>query len=286
MQEAIKKANILLESLPYIQAYHHKIIVIKYGGNAMIDETLQQNVIKDIVLLKEVGIKIVLVHGGGPNIDQLLKKLNKEIKFVEGLRYTDKETMDVVQMVLAGKLNKDLVSMIQKYHQKAIGISGIDGGLIKASPLKNLGYVGHIEEINEKIIFDLLAQDYIPVISSIGSDGECHYNINADIAAAKIAAKLKAENFVLVSNIPGVLENIHDESSLIPVVSIDEIEGLKQRGIISKGMIPKIECCQKAIEEGVKKTCIIDGRMEHALLIEILSKTGIGTMIVGDKHGL
>lgn len=284
---SVKKATILSQALPYIQKYNNKIIVIKYGGNAMINEDLKRNVIKDVVLLSTIGVKVVMVHGGGPGIDTMLKKINKEIKFVNGLRHTDEETMDIVQMVLAGQMNKNLVSMISQEGAKAVGISGMDSRLIEADCNRKemLGYVGDITNINEKIIVDLLDNGYIPVISSIGTDEDNHAcNINADLAAGAIAAKLKAENMILVSNIPGLLKDKNDESTLLPEVSLSEIDMLKEEGIIAGGMIPKVDCCVDAIEKGVKKACIIDGRVPHSLLIEILSDDGIGTMIVGDDY--
>ena len=284
---SVKKATILSQALPYIQKYNNKIIVIKYGGNAMINDDLKRNVIKDVVLLSTIGVKVVMVHGGGPGIDTMLKKINKEIKFVNGLRHTDEETMDIVQMVLAGQMNKNLVSMISQEGAKAVGISGMDSRLIEADCNRKemLGYVGDITNINEKIIVDLLDNGYIPVISSIGTDENNHAcNINADLAAGAIAAKLKAENMILVSNIPGLLKDKNDESTLLPEVSLSEIDMLKEEGIIAGGMIPKVDCCVDAIEKGVKKACIIDGRVPHSLLIEILSDDGIGTMIVGDDY--
>ena len=284
---SVKKATILSQALPYIQKYNNKIIVIKYGGNAMINDDLKRNVIKDVVLLSTIGVKVVMVHGGGPGIDIMLKKLNKEIKFVNGLRHTDEETMDIVQLVLAGQMNKNLVSMISQEGAKAVGISGMDSRLIEADCNRKemLGYVGDITNINEKIIVDLLDNGYIPVISSIGTDEDNHAcNINADLAAGAIAAKLKAENMILVSNIPGLLKDKNDESTLLPEVSLSEIDLLKEEGIIAGGMIPKVDCCVDAIEKGVKKACIIDGRVPHSLLIEILSDDGIGTMIVGDDY--
>lgn len=284
---SVKKATILSQALPYIQKYNNKIIVIKYGGNAMINDDLKRNVIKDVVLLSTIGVKVVMVHGGGPGIDTMLKKINKEIKFVNGLRHTDEETMDIVQMVLAGQMNKNLVSMISQEGAKAVGISGMDSRLIEAdcNRKETLGYVGDITNINEKIIVDLLDNGYIPVISSIGTDENNHAcNINADLAAGAIAAKLKAENMILVSNIPGLLKDKSDESTLLPEVSLSEIDILKEEGIIAGGMIPKVDCCVDAIEKGVKKACIIDGRVPHSLLIEILSDDGIGTMIVGDDY--
>lgn len=284
MKKAIEKATILSHALPYIQKYHDKIIVIKYGGNAMLNEELKRNVISDVVLLSEIGIKVVMVHGGGPGIDTMLNKMNKPTRFINGLRYTDEETMEVAQMVLAGQMNKDLVGMIYQAGSSAVGICGMDAGLIKAEKYANdidLGYVGQIKSINEKIITDLLTNGYIPVIASIGVDENAHaYNINADLAAAAIAAKLNAENMILVSNIPGLLKDAKDETTILSKVTLNEINALKKDDIIDGGMIPKIDCCSEAIKQGVKKACIIDGRIPHSLLIEILSDEGIGTMIV------
>lgn len=279
---AIEKAKILSEALPFIQQYHDKIIVIKYGGNAMKNEQLKENVMEDVVLLAEIGIKVVLVHGGGPKINQMLDKIGKESKFINGLRYTDKETMEIVQMVLAGKMNKDLVGMLHRKGAKAVGICGLDGGLIKASKLQgdvDLGYVGSIEGIQEQILFDLLKQGYIPVVASVGADEQgTLYNINADTAAASIAGKLAAENFLLVSDVPGVLENPSDDQTLLSQIQVRNVDALIARGVISGGMIPKVECCVHAINNQVKKSVIIDGRIPHSILIEILSEEGIGTM--------
>lgn len=279
---AIEKAAILSEALPFIQQYHDKIIVIKYGGNAMKNEQLKENVIEDVVLLAEIGIKVVLVHGGGPKINQMLDKIGKESKFIDGLRYTDEETMEIVQMVLAGKMNKDLVGMLHRKGAKAVGICGLDGGLIRASKLQSehdLGFVGSIDGIREELLFDLLEKGYIPVVASVGVDDiGTLYNINADTAAASIAGKLQAENFLLVSDVPGVLEDASDDQSLIPQIQVRNIDALITRGIISGGMIPKVECCMHAINNNVKKSVIIDGRIPHSILIEILSEEGIGTM--------
>ena len=281
--DAVKKATILSQALPYIQKYNNKIIVIKYGGNAMINEDLQRNVIKDVVLLSTIGVKVVMVHGGGPKINEMLKKINKESKFINGLRQTDEETMDIVQMVLAGQTNKDLVSKISQAGAKAVGISGMDSCLIEAkcNNKEQLGYVGAVTNINEKIIVDLLDNGYIPVIASVGCDENNHAcNINADLAASAIAAKLEAENMILVSNVPGILNDKNDESSIVPTITLSQIETFKEEGIIAGGMIPKVDCCVDAVKNGVKKSCIIDGRVPHSLLIEILSDDGIGTMIM------
>ena len=284
MNNSILKADILSQALPYIQKYSGKIVVIKYGGNAMINEELKMNVINDVVLLSEIGVKVVLVHGGGPVINRMLDKLGKKSEFIEGLRYTDEETIDIVQMVLSGKTNKDLVKMITQKGGKAIGISGIDNQLIiakKHQSQHDLGYVGDIEKINEKVILDLLEKGYIPVIASVGNDQNgCTYNINGDTAAAKIASALHAENMILVSDIAGLLEDKNDETTLIPLVHVYEVHSLIQRGIISGGMIPKIECCANALRDHVKKAVIIDGRIPHSILIEMLSNDGIGTMFI------
>jgi acetylglutamate kinase len=281
---SILKANILSQALPYIQKYNNKIVVIKYGGNAMINEELKMNVITDVVLLSEIGVKVILVHGGGPEISNTLKKVGKESKFINGLRYTDEETIDVVQMVLAGKTNKDLVKLIMQKGGNAMGISGIDNMLIEAQKYDSeddLGYVGSVKEIHPNIILDMLDKGYIPVIASVGMDKEGHtYNINADTAAAEIAAALGAENMILVSDIPGLLEDKDDESTLLPLVHVYEVNSLVNKGIISGGMIPKVDCCVTAVRGDVKKAVIIDGRVPHSLLIEMLSKDGIGTMFI------
>ncbi len=281
---SILKAEILSQALPYIQKYNNKIVVIKYGGNAMINEELKMNVISDVVLLSEIGVKVILVHGGGPEISGTLKKIGKESKFIDGLRYTDEETIDVVQMVLAGKTNKDLVKLIMQKGGNATGISGIDNMLIEAEKYESkhdLGYVGAVKEIHPNIILDMLDKGYIPVIASVGMDKDGHtYNINADTAAAEIAGALNAENMILVSDIPGLLEDKDDESSLIPLVHVYEVNSLMNKGIISGGMIPKVDCCVRAVRADVKKAVIIDGRIPHSILIEMLSKEGIGTMFI------
>lgn len=281
--DAVQKANILSQALPYIQKYNGKIVVIKYGGNAMKNDMLKENVMKDVVLLSEIGVKVVLVHGGGPEINKMLDKTGKESRFVNGLRYTDEETMDIVQMVLAGKTNKDLVALINQKGSRAVGISGMDASLIEAVPYKNgkddLGYVGAISKVNGKLIHDILDQGYIPVIASVGCDAYGHsYNINADTAASSIASALHAENMILVSDIPGVLRDPKDEHTLISCIYMDDIPYLKRSGIISGGMIPKVECCSNAISQGVSKAVIIDGRIPHSILIEMFSEDGLGTM--------
>lgn len=288
MRDAIEKAKILSQALPYIQKYHDKIVVIKYGGNAMENEQLKQNVMEDVVLLSEVGVKLVLAHGGGPDINQTLQMVGKESKFVNGLRYTDKETMDIVQMVLAGKTNKNLVNMISKLHAKAVGISGMDGHIIEAQKMvseNDLGYVGQIVKIHPELIFKLIDDGYIPVVASVGTDCQGNiYNVNADLAASAIAGALNAENMIFVSNVPGVLKNPEDEDSIMTNIHISDVPKLEEDGIITGGMIPKVECCVDCVRQGVKKTVIIDGRVPHACLIEMLSDEGIGSMIVGDDY--
>lgn len=276
------RADVLSQSLPYIQQYNNKIIVIKYGGHAMVDDYIKQHVMEDIALLRLVGIKVVLVHGGGPEINDMTKRLGIEPQFVNGLRVTDRETANVVQMVLGGKVNKGLVNILESLGAKAIGICGIDGSLIKAQKINDeLGFVGEITEINEKIILDLLDKDYIPVIATLGSDDDsCTYNINADTAAAKIAEKLGAEVLISMTDIKGLMLDKNDEDSLISVVTPKEVEKLIDDGIISDGMIPKVECCVGAINNGVKKVFIIDGRVKHSILIEVLTDEGMGTMFV------
>ena len=276
------RANALVEALPYLQEYNDKVVVVKYGGNAMTNETLKQAVMQDIVLLSLVGIKVVLVHGGGPEINAMLKKINKQSEFVNGLRYTDEETIDIVQMVLAGKVNKDLVQLLQRAGGKAMGLCGLDGDLIKAKQLNpDLGFVGDITEIDPDPINTALNNGYIPVVSTVasGKNGEV-FNINADTAAARIAAEMGAANLILLTDIKGLLEDKDDDSTLIRVVGVSEVPYLKNQGIISGGMIPKIACCVEAVRRGVKKTNIIDGRIPHSILIELLTDIGAGTMII------
>ena len=276
------RANALVEALPYLQEYNDKVVVVKYGGNAMTNETLKQAVMQDIVLLSLVGIKVVLVHGGGPEINAMLKKINKQSEFVNGLRYTDEETIDIVQMVLAGKVNKDLVQLLQRAGGKAMGLCGLDGDLIKAKQLNpDLGFVGDITEIDPDPINTALNNGYIPVVSTVasGKNGEV-FNINADTAAARIAAEMGAANLILLTDIKGLLEDKDDDSTLIRVVGVSEVPYLKNQGIISGGMIPKIDCCVEAVRRGVKKTNIIDGRIPHSILIELLTDIGAGTMII------
>ena len=281
MIDHAERAQVLVEALPYIQHYYNKIIVVKYGGNAMISPELQKAVMDDIVLLSLIGIKVVLVHGGGPEINDMLRRVGKESKFVDGLRVTDEETIEIVQMVLAGKVNKKLVNLLQNTGGRAIGLSGMDGHMIEATMQdERLGYVGEITHINTAPITDLLDKGYIPVISTVGCDRENHvYNINADTAAARIAGALKAENLILMTDITGVLRDKDDPSTLIPRIFVSEVPQLMSEGIIQGGMIPKMECCVDAIRRGVKKACIIDGRVPHSILIETLTDAGIGTML-------
>ena len=278
-----QRAEVLVRALPYIKQYDGKTIVVKYGGNAMINEELKNDVMQDLVLLNTIGIRVVLVHGGGPEISDMLKRVGKESKFVNGLRVTDSETVEIVQMVLAGKINKTLVNHLQNSGGRAIGLTGTDGHLIEAE-MKNqeLGFVGEITKINIDPVNDLLEKGYIPVISTIGCDSEGNiYNINADTAAARIAAALGAESLILMTDIVGLLRDKDDESTLISSVCVSEAPLLMREGIISGGMIPKIECCVEAIRQGVNKVFIIDGRVPHALLMETLTDEGIGTMLYG-----
>ncbi len=276
------KAQVLADALPYIQRYSGKIIVVKYGGNAMTCDELKQAVMRDIVLLSLVGIKVVLVHGGGPEINEMLQKVGKESKFVGGLRYTDEETAEIVQMVLAGKVNKGLVSLLQQHGGRALGLCGTDGGMIEAEKLDNgmdLGFVGEIKNVDIKPITDALDNGYIPVVATVAAsaDGQI-YNINADTAAARIAAALNAENLILMTDIKGLLRDKNDENTLIPFVHVSEVPSLVKDGIISGGMIPKIECCVESVRRGVNRAFIIDGRIPHSILIELFSNEGIGTM--------
>jgi len=279
------RAQILAEALPYIQKLSGKTVVIKYGGSAMVSENLQQAVINDIILLSFVGIRVVLVHGGGPDINEMLEKTGKESIFVNGLRYTDEETMDIVQMVLCGRVNKNIVSLINHSGGRAIGICGMDDSMILAKKMQSsdgdYGLVGEIVQINPELIKSAHSIGMIPVVSTVaqGIDGADSYNINADTAAAEIAAALNAEKLILLTDIRGLLRDAKDEGTLISVLRVSEIDGLMQEGIISGGMIPKIECCKNAIESGVHRTHILDGRLAHSILIELLSNSGIGTMI-------
>ncbi len=276
------RAHVLVQALPYIQKYSGQTIVVKYGGNAMISPELKSAVMSDIVLMRLVGVNVVLVHGGGPEISQMLNKVGKESKFINGMRVTDQETIDIVQMVLAGKVNKSLVQCLSEHSGQAIGLCGLDGKMLMADKLAtadDLGFVGEIREVNVTVINDAIANGYVPIISTVagGYDGNV-YNINADIAAAQIAAKLGASKLILMTDIRGLLRDKNDENTLIPVVNVSEVPMLKREGIISGGMIPKIDCCVEAVRQGVKRAHIIDGRIEHSILIEMFSDEGIGTM--------
>ncbi len=289
MNEDIKVSNtdrvkVLVQALPYIQEYNNKTVVVKYGGNAMINEELKEHVMSDLVLLSLVGVRVVLVHGGGPEISDMLKRIGKESIFVNGLRYTDEETMEIVQMVLAGKVNKELVQRIQGHGGRAVGLCGLDGSMIQAVRHQegpDVGFVGDIETVDVTIINDMLDKGYIPVISTIGmGENGAVYNINADTAAARIAAELGAEKLLLMTDVRGLLRDKDDESSLVSVVNVSDVGKLKREGIISGGMIPKIDCCVEAVRRGVHRTHIIDGRIPHSILIEMLTHEGIGTMFL------
>ena len=277
-----QRAEILTQALPYIKEYYGKTIVIKYGGNAMINEELKDAVMGDIVLLSLIGIKVVLVHGGGPEITEMLSKVGKKTEFVDGLRVTDKESVEIVQMVLAGKINKNLVNLIQNKGGKAIGLCGIDGHMIKAEKLdERLGFVGEITDVNVSPILDVLEKGYVPVISTVGFDNDGNtYNINADTAAARIAGQLGAESLISMTDIAGILRDKNDPSTLISKINVSDAPKLMKDGIISGGMIPKVNCSIEAIRRGVKKVFIIDGRIPHAILIETLTDEGIGTMFL------
>ena len=277
-----QRARVLVHALPYIQDYSGKIVVVKYGGNAMINPELKEAVMNDIVLMQLVGVNVVLVHGGGPEISGMLKKIGKESRFVGGMRYTDAETMDIVQQVLAGKVNKDLVQLLENTGGKAVGLCGLDGSMLKADKLpaaEDLGFVGEIREVSTKIVEDVIASGYTPVISTVaaGYHGEV-YNINADVAAARIAAELGARKLILMTDIVGLLRDKDDENTLIPVVNVSDVPKLKRDGIISGGMIPKIDCCVEAVRRGVERAHIIDGRTPHSILVELFTDEGIGTM--------
>ena len=278
----IDRANVLAEALPYIQKYYGKTIVVKYGGNAMISEELRQAVISDIILLHLVGIHVVVVHGGGPEINEMLKKIGKQSVFVDGLRYTDAETMDIVQQVLCGKVNKDLVATLNRKGGKAVGLCGMDGGLFRAEQLdEKYGLVGEVTEVNAEPVINALHNGYIPVVSTValGADADTAYNINADTAAAKLATALGAERLLLLTDVRGLLRDPKDESTLIAELNVSAVPGLIKDGIISGGMIPKIECCVEAVRSGVHSTVILDGRIPHSILIELLSDEGIGTLL-------
>jgi acetylglutamate kinase len=280
-----QRAEILTQALPYIQNYYNKIVVVKYGGNAMINEERKMQVMEDIVLLSLIGVKVVLVHGGGPEISDMLTKIGKKSEFVDGLRVTDKETVEIVQMVLAGKVNKTLVNLLEVNGGKAMGISGMDGHMIEAEMKdERLGYVGKITKVNVEPIMDLLEKGYIPVVSTIGCDMQGNiYNINADTAASQIAGAIHAESLISMTDIAGILRDKDDPSTLIPMIDIWDAAKLYGEGVISGGMIPKVECCIDAIRLGVKKVFILDGRIPHAILIEMLTDEGAGTMVVADK---
>lgn len=276
-----ERAQVLTQALPYIQRYNGKIVVVKYGGNAMINEQLKQQVMEDIVLLQLVGVKVVLVHGGGPEISETMQKLGKQAEFVNGLRVTDKETVDIVQMVLAGKINKSLVNLLQVNGGKAMGVSGIDGRLIEASIKdERLGFVGNITKVNISPVTDLLEKGYIPVVSTVACDTDGNvYNINGDTAAAYIAGALQAERLIMMTDIAGILVDKDDPGTLIPEITVSEAKKLFESGVISGGMIPKVDCCIEALEKGVNNVIVMDGRIPHSILMELLTDEGAGTMV-------
>ena len=283
--DAELKAKILVEALPYIQKYYGQTVVVKYGGNAMINEELKDAVIHDLVLLNLVGIKVVVVHGGGPEISEMLKKIGKESRFVNGLRYTDRETMDIVQMVLCGKVNKDLVTLLEKAGGRGIGLGGMDGGMFQAKRLTDrtgtdYGYVGDIVDVDPSPVIDVLEQGYIPVVSTVaqGIDDETNYNINADTAACKLAVALKAKKLILLTDVRGLMLDPDDETTLLTNLKVSEVPKLMRDGVIKGGMIPKVDCCVEAVRKGVEAANIQDGRVKHSILIELLSKVGGGTM--------
>ena len=281
------RAEVLVQALPYIQDFMGKTIVVKYGGNAMINADLKAAVIQDLVLMSCVGIRVVLVHGGGPEIETMLKRVGVESRFVQGLRYTDEETMEIVQMVLCGKVNKDIVALVQRAGGKALGLCGLDGGLLQGKRLRSggedLGFVGDVTAVNAEPLLEAMAKGYVPVVSTvalgIGEDSGSSLNVNADTAAAKIAASLGAEKLVLMTDVSGILRDVRSPESLIKEMKVSDLDGLVKEGIVSKGMIPKTECCRTALEGGVRKAHIIDGRVPHALLVELFTDEGIGTMI-------
>ena len=278
----IDRAQVLAEALPYIQKYTGKTIVVKYGGNAMVSDELRRAVISDIILLSLVGIRVVVVHGGGPEISGLLKKIGKESRFVDGLRYTDKETMEVVQQVLCGQVNKDLVATLNRLGGRAVGLCGLDGGLFQARQLdEKYGLVGSITKVSPAPVFDALNSGYIPVVATVaqGTDAETSYNVNADTAAAKLAVSLEAEKLILLTDVRGLLHNPEDESSLIPSLQLSSVPAFVREGVISGGMIPKVDCCVESVRSGVGSAVILDGRVAHSLLMELLTDAGIGTML-------
>ena len=279
-----ERAEAIIQAMPYIRRYFRKIIVIKYGGNAMINDDLKHQVMEDIALLSYIGVRVVLVHGGGPEISGLMKRLGKEAEFIDGLRVTDKETVDIAQMVLAGKINKTLVNLIEHYGGKAIGLSGIDGHMIQAEfKDERLGYVGNITCVNARPILDLLEKGYIPVIATLGCDEDGNtFNINGDTAAAYVAGALQAERLLMMTDVPGVLRDKDDITTLIPSISVEEAKKLREEGVIAGGMIPKVECCVEAIRSGVKNVVIMDGRIPHSILMELLTDEGAGTMVTGE----
>ena len=280
----MERAEVLTAALPYIKKYSGKTVVVKYGGNAMIDPQLKEQVMEDMVLLWLIGVKVVLIHGGGPEINEAMKRFGKKAEFVDGLRVTDRETVDIVQMVLAGKVNKTLVNLLQMKGGHAVGLSGIDGGIIEAKMKdQRLGYVGEITKIRTGPIEDLLERNYIPVISTVASDRQGNtYNINGDTAAAHIAGALGAERLIMMTDIAGVLKDKDDPTTLIPCVTVEEARKLYDEGVISGGMIPKVECCIEALEHGVNNVVIMDGRIPHSILMELLTDEGAGTMVTGD----
>ncbi len=282
MSSLIDRAQVLAEAMPYIQKYNGKTVVVKYGGNAMISEELRQAVISDLILLSLVGVRVVVVHGGGPEISDMLKRLGHQSKFVDGLRYTDEETMEVVQQVLCGKVNKDLVALINAQGGRAVGLCGMDADLFQATQLdEKYGLVGSIQKVAPDVVEDALHNGYIPVVSTVamGTDGPTAYNVNADTAAAKLAVAMGAEKLLLLTDVRGLLTDAGDESTLIPLARASEIPGLMKDGVIKGGMIPKIDCAVEAVRSGVKSTVILDGRIPHSILIELLSDAGVGTMI-------
>ena len=279
----VDRAQVLAEALPYIQKFYGKTIVVKYGGNAMVSQKLRHAVISDIVLLSLVGIRVVVVHGGGPEISGMLKKVGKESKFVDGLRYTDEETMEIVQQVLCGQVNKDLVATLNRTGGRALGLCGMDGGLFQAKKLdEKYGLVGEIRHVDPRPVTDALANGYIPVVSTVaqGMDAEVSYNVNADTAAAKLAVALGAEKLVLLTDVRGLLRDPKDENTLISELQLSSVPALVREGVITGGMIPKVDCCVEAVRSGVKSAVILDGRVEHSILIELLSDAGIGTMLI------
>ena len=277
------RAQVLAEALPYIQKYNQKTIVVKYGGNAMVSQELRQAVISDIVLLSLVGIRVVVVHGGGPEIDRMLNKVGKASKFVDGLRYTDEETMEIVQQVLCGQVNKDLVATLNRLGGRAVGLCGLDGAMLQARKLDDkFGLVGEVHHVDARPVIDALEGGYIPVVSTVaqGTDAQVSYNVNADTAAAKLAVALGAENLLLLTDVRGLLQDPKDDSTLISELKLSNVPALVQKGVITGGMLPKVNCCVEAVRSGVKSATILDGRVEHSILIELLSDAGIGTMLI------